>query len=65
MYALIHSMLIVSGAYGDTLTIEGTGFMTTASENMVKIGSAYCDVTDASATELTCTLGSGTLGTYG
>ena len=58
-------MLIVSGAYGDTLTIEGTGFSTTASENMVKIGSAYCDVTDASATELTCTLGSGTLGTYG
>ena len=28
----------------------------------MKIGSAYCDVTAASATELTCTLGSGALG---
>ena len=49
-----------------TVTITGTGFSTTASDNKVIIGtSGSCTVTAASSTSLTCTIAAAPAGTYG
>jgi len=50
---------------GMTVTITGTGFSTTASENIVLIGSAgSCIATAASTTSITCTIGNAPSGSY-
>ena len=43
--------------------MTGTGFSTTVSDNVVMIGGVACDVTAATETELTCTVGQGSPGT--
>ncbi|XP_064639845.1 fibrocystin-L-like [Lineus longissimus] len=48
---------------GDVLTINGTGFdIITPTNNEVMVGGAVCEVTLATDTELTCTLGAGPAG---
>lgn len=44
---------------GETVKITGTGFSTTAADNVVKIGNISCSVTAASATELSVTVPDG------
>ncbi|XP_052804443.1 fibrocystin-L-like isoform X2 [Mya arenaria] len=53
-----------SGNEGDSLTITGTKFSTTNSENTVTIGGVDCSVTAATATSITCDLGNGPLETF-
>jgi hypothetical protein len=51
---------------GMTVTITGTGFSTTPSENTVLIESAdSCIVTAASTTSITCIIGNAPSGSYG
>lgn len=50
---------------GMTLTISGTGFSTTASDNKVIIGtSGSCHVTTATTTQLVCTIDTAPFGNY-
>ena len=47
----------VSGYIGDVITITGTGFSTTKTNNIVKLGEAVCEVATSSATKITCKAG--------
>lgn len=49
----------ILGNEGDSLTITGTQFSSTSSENTVTIGGTACDVTAATPTSITCTVGNG------
>ena len=49
-----------SGPVGTGVTITGTGFSATASQNVVFFGATQAPVTAASATSLTVTLGAPT-----
>lgn len=47
------------------LTITGTGFSTTLGSNNVLIGSSVqCNVTSATSTSITCTIGNAPAGNY-
>jgi gliding motility-associated-like protein len=56
----ITSFSPTSGAAGSTVTITGTGFNTTAANNVVRLNGMKCSVTNATATSLTVTVPSGT-----
>ncbi len=49
---------------GAQLVITGTGFGDAAEENTVSLGEANCEVTAASATQITCTIGDGAAGEF-
>ena len=55
----------MSGQAGDNVTITGSLFSNTTSNNMVTIGGAICNIYSASETEINCTLGVALAGTYG
>ncbi len=55
----ITSFLPKSGSLGTSVTITGTGFDTTISNNIVFFGATRADVTEASTTALTATVPSG------
>ncbi len=46
------------------LTITGTGFHTTASNNTIMIGGVTCNVTTATDTEIQCDIGAGPAGSH-
>jgi hypothetical protein len=52
------------GQSGDSISIIGTGFSTTASDNEVSIDGAVATVTSASSTSLTVTLGDQLTGSF-
>jgi hypothetical protein len=52
----IASFTPASGIVGSTVTINGTGFNTTAANNVVIFGTTRAAVTAASATQLTVTV---------
>lgn len=56
----ISSFTPASGIVGSSVTINGTGYSTTASENIVWFGAVRATVTSATATQLTVTVPSGT-----
>ena len=56
-------VFFLPGGVGDAVTITGTRFSTTTTDNEVTIGGVACNVTAATATQLTCTLGAGEPGT--
>ena len=47
-----------SFAGGSVLTVTGTGFSTTSSDNIIKVGGTPCSVTSSTSTEVICTLDS-------
>ena len=53
-----------SGQVGDNVTITGSLFSDTTSDNVVTIGSANCIVYDASTSEISCTVGGALAGTH-
>ena len=53
-----------SGQVGDNVTITGSLFSNTTSDNIVTIGSASCIVYDASTSEISCTVGGALAGTH-
>ncbi len=55
----ISSFSPASGKAGSTVTITGTGFSTTPSENIVKVNSETATVTSATSTQLTVTIPEG------
>ncbi len=58
----ITNLAPTAGAVGSSVTITGTGFSTSAANNIVKFGSTTATVTAASATELTVTVPTGIYG---
>ena len=52
----ITSLSSTSGMMGDSITVNGTGFSTTAANHTVKFGSTNATVTAATATSLTVTV---------
>lgn len=56
----ISSFSPTSGPVGTSVSISGSGFNTTASDNIVFLGATMANVTSASATSLTVTAPSGT-----
>ena len=44
------------GKPGETITLTGSGFNSTSSDNIVRIGGIKCDVSSASTTSLTVVL---------
>ena len=54
----------MSGQAGDYVTIMGSLFSNTTSDNTVTIGGAICNVYSASESEINCTLGGALAGTY-
>ncbi|QLH34129.1 MAG: IPT/TIG domain-containing protein [Cyclobacteriaceae bacterium] len=52
----VSSVSSTSGKPGQTITINGTGFDATASNNIVRFGAVAATVTSASATQLTVTI---------
>ncbi len=54
----------VEGVYGDTLTIIGSGFSSTTTDNRVFIGDTACVVTFANETVIQCTAGAGSNGLF-
>lgn len=59
----VSSINPTTGTSGTALTITGTGFSTTSSNNLVRIGDSECTVTSATATEIQCTVGESKVGT--
>ena len=57
-------LLIGSDYESTSITISGSGFSTTVSDNIVTIGSTTCDVTSASDTSIVCDIGPGQSGNY-
>jgi sugar lactone lactonase YvrE len=61
----ITSIAPISGPKGTTVTITGTGFSTTATDNKVTLNDKVCTVTNSTSTQLTVTIppsaGSGNL----
>ena len=53
-----------SGQVGDNVTITGSLFSNTTTDNIVTIGSANCFVYAASESEIKCTLGGALVGTH-
>ncbi|XP_064635838.1 fibrocystin-L-like [Lineus longissimus] len=53
-----------SGTENDVLTIQGTGFDATPSNNEVRVGDSSCVPQSATSSELTCLLGPGAMGSY-
>ncbi len=56
--ATVSTISASSGSVGDSITITGAGFSTTACENEVLIGSYSCPITSSSATQIVCQIGS-------
>ncbi|XP_074660960.1 fibrocystin-L-like [Tubulanus polymorphus] len=66
--ALTPSVTAVSparGSAGQTVTITGTGFSNTAADVSVNIGTVPCNVTSASLTQIQCTVGAHSPGSFG
>ena len=55
-------LYFTAGTKDTTLTIEGTLFSTVIEQNHVKVGTADCIVSSATATEIVCDLQEGELG---
>lgn len=60
----VSSVTPTNGIGGNAVTIAGTGYSSTDSDNAVTVGGATCTVTASSPTSITCTLGDQQTGAY-
>lgn len=60
----VTSVSPTSGKAGDSITISGTSFSGTSSDNVVTLGGSTCTVTSATSTSIACTLGTKSPGQY-
>ena len=58
----VDSISPITASGGDTVTIAGDGFSTTASDNFVLFGEIECNVIQATNTSIDCILGNGIVG---
>ena len=61
---VIDSVTPNAGKAGESINVQGSGFSTDSSQNLVKIGTTDCEVTASTGTSITCTLKSKAAGTY-
>lgn len=54
----------IDASSNSAITIDGTGFSATPSDNIVMIGAVRCTVTSATSTQLVCAAGLNPVGTY-
>ncbi|XP_064635071.1 fibrocystin-L-like [Lineus longissimus] len=62
--ATVTSVSPSSGTENEVLTIQGTGFDSTTSNNEIRVGDSSCVTQSATSKHLTCLLGSGASGTH-
>ncbi|XP_048254094.1 fibrocystin-L-like [Haliotis rufescens] len=60
----VSSVTPTNGIGGNAVTIAGTGYSSTNSDNAVTVGGVTCTVTASSPTSITCTLGDQQTGAY-